>query len=203
MAVQPLQKAKIIKKIKNHPNRFQSDRFMRVDVSVLLAQSGLSVLYEAERTRIVNWIEQVCLRFFFLVFRNPGESLEVLIAPYAEDSRVPSVCPRSVVSKPKPPDTCYPVDSGSFRSETRKTLNCCSWTTVLTAEKLLNALAVKPEKPSSREPKNSTLDSPTEKPRWRRFPTNEQSQVDDLQAYSQLSFWRAVPRAKTKACQQF
>lgn len=33
MAVQPLNKTKIIKKIKHHPNRFQGDRFKRVGVS--------------------------------------------------------------------------------------------------------------------------------------------------------------------------
>merc|ERR1711912_110969 len=33
MAVQPLEKRKIVKKITNHPNRFQSDRFMRVGKS--------------------------------------------------------------------------------------------------------------------------------------------------------------------------
>lgn len=36
MAVQPLEKRKIVKKITKHPNRFQSDRFMRVGVSRLL-----------------------------------------------------------------------------------------------------------------------------------------------------------------------
>lgn len=37
MAVQPLEKRKIVKKITKHPNRFQSDRFMRVGVSMLLS----------------------------------------------------------------------------------------------------------------------------------------------------------------------
>ena len=32
MAVQPLNKSKIIKKVKKHPIRFQSDQFMRVKV---------------------------------------------------------------------------------------------------------------------------------------------------------------------------
>ena len=33
MAVQPLNKTKIIKKITKHANRFQSDKYMRVGVS--------------------------------------------------------------------------------------------------------------------------------------------------------------------------
>ena len=33
MAVQPLNKTKIIKKQKNHPNRFASDKYKRVGVS--------------------------------------------------------------------------------------------------------------------------------------------------------------------------
>ena len=33
MAVQPLSKSKIIKKQKKHPNRFASDKYMRVGVS--------------------------------------------------------------------------------------------------------------------------------------------------------------------------
>ncbi len=36
MAVQPLNKTKIIKKQKNHPNRFASDKYKRVGVSISL-----------------------------------------------------------------------------------------------------------------------------------------------------------------------
>lgn len=34
MAVQPLNKTKIIKKIKKHPNRFASDKYNKVGVSI-------------------------------------------------------------------------------------------------------------------------------------------------------------------------
>ena len=36
MAVQPLNKSKIIKKQKKHPNRFASDKYYRVGVSNIL-----------------------------------------------------------------------------------------------------------------------------------------------------------------------
>ena len=39
MAVQPLNKTKIIKKQKNHPNRFASDKYNRVGVSALVARA--------------------------------------------------------------------------------------------------------------------------------------------------------------------
>ena len=39
MAVQPLNKTKIIKKQKKHPNRFASDKYKRVPVSYALADS--------------------------------------------------------------------------------------------------------------------------------------------------------------------
>ena len=45
MAVQPLNKTKIIKKQKNHPNRFASDKYNRVGVSHSFSCFILSLLF--------------------------------------------------------------------------------------------------------------------------------------------------------------
>ena len=47
MAVQPLNKTKIIKKAKKHPNRFQSDKFLRVGVSTTHIKTGLALRFSS------------------------------------------------------------------------------------------------------------------------------------------------------------
>ena len=61
MAVQPLNKSKIIKKIKKHPNRFQSDKYLRVPVSPISSLSmttltcmNVAILEKAQRYRFQN-----------------------------------------------------------------------------------------------------------------------------------------------------
>ena len=65
MAVQPLNKTKIIKKQKKHPNRFQSDRFLRVKVS----QHFIAIYWTNNTIRL------------------HGDFLMVLIAESEDDSR--------------------------------------------------------------------------------------------------------------------
>ena len=109
MAVQPLNKTKIIKKQKNHPNRFASDKYKRVGVSHSFSHSELAF------------------------YRNPGELPTVLILESVVSSEATKPSPPLVMALIRRPATSCLMDSESYSLETRRTSNCCSWTTEFTA----------------------------------------------------------------------
>ena len=110
MAVQPLNKTKIIKKQKNHPNRFASDKYKRVGVS-----HSFSCFIE--------------LAFY----RNPGELPTVSILESVVSSEATKPSPPLVMALIRRPAMSCQMDSESSSSETRRTSNCCWWTTESTA----------------------------------------------------------------------
>ena len=68
MAVQPLNKTKIIKKVKKHANRYHSDRYFRVGVSFTFSSAGQC---STEQLALIHTVLN------FLLFRPPGELLAV------------------------------------------------------------------------------------------------------------------------------
>ena len=109
MAVQPLNKTKIIKKQKKHPNRFASDKYKRVGVS------------------------HYC-PFDNCVWNRPlGELLTVLIPESVVSSEATRLCPPLVIALLERLVTCWRMDSENCFSVTSKTLSCCWWTTEPTA----------------------------------------------------------------------
>ena len=98
MAVQPLNKTKIIKKQKNHPNRFASDKYNRVGVSSLLS---------------------------LIRIRNPGGLPTVLIAESVVSSEATRPFPTSVMVPQRRLVTPSRTASRSCSSATRKTLSYC------------------------------------------------------------------------------
>ena len=134
MAVQPLQKTKIIKKVKKHANRFHSDRYFRVGVSVKpFLQSPVPQQLAIFMLTCLPWFFKTNARFSS--FRNPGE-LNVVLTPLSDvDTEVESEVQRSEESKTPKPDISLQVDSKSSWSETKKTWNCSSWTTAPTLQK--------------------------------------------------------------------
>jgi hypothetical protein len=116
MAVQPLNKTKIIKKKTNKIRRFQSDEFKTVKVSPLHLHVSLS---EAMATLDIS-------NDGFVLCRDLGESREVLTPASADGSAARSESPESAASSRTRPDTCSDLASESSLSETKKTLNCSS-----------------------------------------------------------------------------
>ena len=180
MAVQPLNKIKIIKKVTKHPARFQSHQFMRLNVSqwssirlpVLLSQ--LFVPTEQNGKMIAFLIANLC------VFRLHGEDQEVSTTLSAVATVVGALCHKLVKSRPRLLATCFQAVLESFWSETRKTLNCCSWTTELTLVRSLKASQPPREQELSLAQKNSTSDSPTDRLSSRRSPLNEHSDCSNI-----------------------
>ena len=111
MAVQPLNKTKIIKKQKNHPNRFASDKYKRVGVSHSFSHSELAF------------------------YRNPGELPTVLILESVVSSEATRPSPPLVMALIRRPATSCLMDSESCSSAMRRTSTFCSWTTEPTAER--------------------------------------------------------------------
>lgn len=115
MAVTPLNRRKIVKKVTKTPNRFQSHLYMRVSVSSIT----------------------IIILTFFAFLRPPIEEWEVLIARPEEDGEVCRKKWKSVTSKRRRPDTSLPTDSRSSSSPAKVISICSSWTTEFTAEKSL------------------------------------------------------------------
>ena len=111
MAVQPLNKTKIIKKQKNHPNRFASDKYKRV---------GVSHSFQLFHPELV-------------FYRNPGEPPMVSILESVVSSEATKPSPKLVMALIRRHATSYLMDSESSSLETRRTSNCCWWTTEFTA----------------------------------------------------------------------
>ena len=177
MAVQPLNKVKIIKKVTKHVARFQSHQFMRLNVSrwhsirppILLSRHfEFDSDVPGKAANSSRYLSLICA-----CFRLHGEDPEVSTTLSAVATAAGPSCPRLVRSKPRLLVTCFPAVLESFWSETRKTWNCCSWTTELTAVRLPRASPRPREQELSPVPRNSTWDSPTDRLNSRRSPLNE------------------------------
>ena len=109
MGVQPLLKTKIIHKHTKKVERYQSDRFMRVAVSILA------------KTPLLAFDGQGVLMYY----RFLGESQEVLIPESEEDSEEPLRCQRSEAETTPKLDITFLPDSRNSSFVTSTILNFC------------------------------------------------------------------------------
>ena len=81
-----------------------------------------------------------------LLYRDLGESKEVLTPLWEDASEARSESPESAASKTRRPDTCSDLASRRCSSETKKTLKCSWWTTAPMPPKLPTASPLRPGK---------------------------------------------------------
>lgn len=181
---------------------------MRLDVRLFInlyswSQSfSFFTLYNANIRLQISFLSCFFSWSNLCVFRTHGEDPEVSTILNAVATVVGAQCHKSVKSKPKLLATCFPADLESFWSETKKTLNCCSWTTELIVERSPKTSQHSREKTSSSAQKNSTSDSPMAKLSLRRFQLNEQSCFNFMSESSGLeSSTRLIVRANWLAVQ--
>lgn len=140
----------------------------------------------------INWAERRIHRVYTVadlcVFRLHGEDPEVSTTHSAVATVVGASCHRSVRSRPELLVTCFQAVLESFWSETRKTLNCCSWTTEPTLVRSPKASLPQREQELSLVPRSSTSDSPTDRPNLRRSQLNEH--FDCSNKRSEVNRWR-------------
>jgi len=154
MAVQPLNKTKIIKKKTNKIRRYQSDEFGRVKVRnqpscVQNAPWALANHVGFPKHGATDFSDTICFIFAnvaFLLYRDHGESREVLIHVSEDASEARLESPRSVPSRTRRPDTSSSLASRSSSSETKRTSNSSWWTTASTPVRSPSASPPKPGK---------------------------------------------------------